>query len=335
LRLFVPTTCAAIDFASRGAISCKDSLMSTQSAASSTSTSSTHASIGDGAWRQRYVQCASTSGLHRIAYTEWGDPDNPRVLLCVHGLTRSGRDFDRVAAALCDEYRVVCPDVAGRGLSDWLADPNRYMVPQYVADMVTLIARLDVETVDWFGTSMGGLIGLGLAGLPGTPVRKLLLNDIGPHIEPVALARIGEYVGKPARFATLQEGSAHAAMLAEAFGPLTQEEWLEINTPLLRERDDGAWEFRYDPAIAVPFRNSSPDASAAGEAALWYSLQAIDSPVLVVRGAQSDLLSRETVAQMVDRGRAVSSVEIPGVGHAPAFLDAAQIDVARRFFVGA
>lgn len=286
------------------------------------------------AWRQRYVQCASPTGLHRIAYTEWGDPANPRVLVCVHGLTRSGRDFDRVAAALSDVYRVVCPDVAGRGLSDWLADPNRYFVPQYVADMVTLIARLDVETVDWFGTSMGGLIGLVLAGLPGSPVRKLLLNDVGPHIEPAALERIGSYVGQPARFATLQEGIEHAAALAESFGPLTQDEWREVNTPLLRERSDGAWEFRYDPAIAVPFGTSSPEASAAAEAALWHSLKAIASPVLVVRGAQSDLLSRETMARMVEHGQAASSIEISGVGHAPAFLDAAQIGIARRFFVG-
>ena len=284
--------------------------------------------------RQRYVQCASASGLHRVAYTEWGDPANPRVLVCVHGLTRSGRDFDRVAAALSDAYRVVCPDVAGRGLSDWLGNPNLYVVPQYVADMVTLIARLDVESVDWFGTSMGGLIGLGLAGLPNSPIRKLLLNDIGPHIEPASLERIGDYLGKPARFATKQEGIDHAAALAESFGPLTPQEWSEINTPLLREREDGAWEFRYDPRVAVPFAATSPEMSAAGEAALWGSLAATPGPVLVVRGAESDLLSRETVAQMVQRGRAVSSVEVAGVGHAPAFLDAAQIDIARRFFVG-
>ncbi|HLX01358.1 MAG TPA: alpha/beta hydrolase [Trinickia sp.] len=284
--------------------------------------------------RQRYVQCASASGLHRVAYTEWGDPANPRVLVCVHGLTRSGRDFDRVAAALSDVYRVVCPDVAGRGLSDWLGNPNQYVLPQYVADMVTLVARLDVESVDWFGTSMGGLIGLGLAGLANSPVRKLLLNDIGPHIEPASLERIGEYLGKPVRFATKQEGIDHAAALAESFGPLTPQQWSEINTPLLREREDGAWEFRYDPRVAVPFAATTPEMSAAGEAALWGSLAVIKGPVLVVRGAESDLLSRETVAQMVERGQAVSSVEIEGVGHAPAFLDDAQIGVARRFFVG-
>jgi pimeloyl-ACP methyl ester carboxylesterase len=297
--------------------------------------SSTSSGVSDrAAPRQRYVQCANPAGLHRIAYTEWGDSENPRVLVCVHGLTRSSRDFDRAAAALSDVYRVVCPDVAGRGLSDWLPDPMRYAIPQYVADMVTLIARLDVETVDWFGTSMGGLIGMSLAGLSGTPVRKLLLNDIGPHIEPAALERIGSYVGQPVRFATREEGIGHAALLAASFGPLTSDEWREINTPLLREREDGAWEFRYDPAIAVPFTATTPETGAAGEAMLWRLFEGIACPVLVVRGATSDLLSRETVAQMVERGQSVSSVEIEGAGHAPAFLDPGQIAIARRFFVG-
>lgn len=284
--------------------------------------------------RQRYVQCASAAGLHRMAYTEWGEPDNPRVLLCVHGLTRSGRDFDRVAAAFAGTYRVVCPDVVGRGLSSWLANPNLYGVPQYVADMVTLIARLDVETVDWFGTSMGGLIGLGLAGLRDTPIRKLLLNDVGPHLEPAAVQRIGDYLGKPARFETLQQGVDHAASLAQTFGPLTPDEWREINTPLLHEQD-GAWLFRYDPRIAQPFAATSEEASKLGEAALWRSLASFPGPVLVVRGEWSDLLSRETVAKMVELGRAVSSVEIAGVGHAPAFLAADQIELARQFFIGA
>jgi len=282
--------------------------------------------------RQRFVQCASPAGLHRIAYTEWGDPANPRVLLCVHGLTRSGRDFDKLAQAFARDYRVVCPDVVGRGLSDWLADPRYYGVPQYVADMVTLIARLNVETVDWFGTSMGGLIGMALGGLPNTPIRKMLLNDVGPHIEPIALQRIGDYLGKPARFASLDEGVRHAAALAASFGPLTDAEWTSITTPLLTERD-GAWGFRYDPGIATPFTSATDEQNAAGEAFLWRSLASIRTPVLVVRGETSDLLSRETVAQMVEKGQAVTSVEIPGAGHAPAFLAEDQIAVARGFFL--
>ncbi|MGH8779413.1 alpha/beta fold hydrolase [Paraburkholderia sp.] len=283
--------------------------------------------------RQRFVQCASASGLHRVAYTEWGDPANPRVLVCVHGLTRSGRDFDRVARSLAGVYRVVCPDIVGRGLSSWLVNPAGYAVPQYVADMVTLIARLDVETVDWFGTSMGGLIGMVLAGLPDSPIGKLLLNDVGPHVEPVALTRIGEYLGKPIRFDTLQAGIEHAALLAQSFGPLTPDEWREINTPLLHEQD-GAWQFRYDPRIAEPFTATTPEQVALGEAALWHAFEAAPGPVLAVRGAQSDLLSRDTLAAMVERGRAVSSVEIDGIGHAPAFLSPDQIGIATRFFVG-
>jgi pimeloyl-ACP methyl ester carboxylesterase len=283
--------------------------------------------------RQRYVQCASPAGLHRIAYTEWGAPDNPRVLVCVHGLTRSGRDFDRLAAALSPVYRVVCPDVAGRGLSSWLANPIYYGIPQYVGDMVTLIARLGVETVDWFGTSMGGLIGMAFAGLKDSPIRKMIVNDVGPHVEPVAIERIGNYLGQPVSFATQQEAIDHAALLAQSFGPLTPDEWREINTPLVHERD-GAWRFRYDPRIAEPFTQTTPELAALGEAALWQSFASTEGPVLVVRGERSDLLSRETVAKMIEKGRNVSSIEIPGVGHAPAFLSADQIDIAKRFFIG-
>jgi len=283
--------------------------------------------------RQHHVQCLSPSGLHRMAYTEWGDADNPRVLLCVHGLTRSGRDFDRMAAALSDTYRVVCPDVVGRGLSAWLVDPRGYGVAQYVADMVTLIARTGVATVDWFGTSMGGLIGMALAGLPDTPIGRMLLNDVGPHIEPEALARIGEYLGRDVSFPSLQAGIDQAALLAASFGPLTQEEWREINTPLLHEVD-GAWRFRYDPRIGEPFKGVTPEQNEQGEQFLWRALGAFKGPVLAVRGELSDLLSRETVKKMEASAQQLTGVEIAGVGHAPAFLAADQIEIARRFFAG-
>jgi enamine deaminase RidA (YjgF/YER057c/UK114 family) len=185
-----------------------------------------------------------------------------------------------------------------------------------------------VESVDWFGTSMGGLIGMAFAGLKDSPIRKMIVNDVGPHVEPVALERIGSYLGQPVSFATQQEVIDHAALLAQSFGPLTPEEWREINSPLVHERD-GAWRFRYDPRIAEPFTKTTPELTALGEAALWQSFAAIEGPVLVVRGEQSDLLSRETVAQMIEKGRNVSSVEIPGVGHAPAFLSADQIDILK------
>ncbi len=283
--------------------------------------------------RERFVQCASPVGLHPLAYTEWGDPANPRVLVCVHGLTRSGRDFDRLAAAFADRYRVICPDVAGRGRSGWLADPRLYGLLQYVADMVTLIARLDVERVDWFGTSMGGLIGMVLGGLPNTPIARMLLNDVGPRIEPDSLARIGEYLGKTTHFDTEQAGIDHLAALAASFGPLSADDWREINAPLLcRDAAGGNWRVRYDPRIAEPFRATTPEQIEAGEAVLWHSLEAFAGPLLVVRGAESDLLSAATLAEMTRRAQCATGVEIPGVGHAPAFLDPAQITIARRFF---
>ena len=288
--------------------------------------------------RLGFVQCISPAGLHRMAYHEWGDPANPRVLVCAHGLTRTGRDFDTVASALCGDYRVVCPDVAGRGRSEWLADANGYVVPQYVADMVTLIARLNVEKVDWFGTSMGGLIGMGLAGLPKSPVRKLLLNDVGPKLAPSAVERIGAYLGLPVRFKTFEEGLAYLQTISASFGRHTPEQWRELNAAILKpvQGTEGLeWGLHYDPQLAVPFRKSTPEAIAAGEAALWRSFEAIEGPVLVVRGAQSDLLLRETVAEMVARGKHVSSVEVPDVGHAPTFVDPAQIAIARQFFTGA
>ncbi|WP_179403597.1 alpha/beta fold hydrolase [Burkholderia guangdongensis] len=283
--------------------------------------------------RQRRVQCASPVGLHRIAYTEWGDAANPRVLVCVHGLTRSGRDFDRLAAALSDAYRVVCPDVVGRGQSDWLADPRLYGLPQYVADIVTLIARLDVETVDWFGTSMGGLIGLAFASLPGSPVRKMIVNDVGPRIEPGALARIGEYLGVQPRFSTEQEGIDYVTSLSLSFGALSADEWRQIGAPLVRALPDGGWTLRYDPRIAEPFNAMTPEQAEAGEAMLWRAVDAIDARMLVVRGEVSDLLSRDTAAEMVRRGKRVSLAEIAGVGHAPVFMNAEQIALARGFFV--
>ncbi|MGT2429325.1 alpha/beta fold hydrolase [Cupriavidus basilensis] len=288
--------------------------------------------------RLGFVQCISPAGLHRMAYHEWGDPTNPRVLMCVHGLTRTGRDFDTVAAALCGEYRVVCPDVVGRGRSGWLADPRRYVVPQYVSDMVTLIARLNVEQVDWFGTSMGGLIGMGLAGLPKTPVRKLLLNDVGPRITASAVERIGAYLGLPVRFKTFEEGLAYLQTISASFGRHTPEQWRELNGAILKpvQGVEGLeWGLHYDPAMALPFRETTPEQVTAGEVALWHMFEANQAPTLVVRGAQSDLLTRETVAEMVARGRDVSAVEVPDVGHAPTFIDPAQVAIAKQFFLGA
>lgn len=282
--------------------------------------------------RLHHVQCLGSRGLHRMAYWEWGDPANPRVLVCVHGLSRQGRDFDTLARDLAGTWRVVCPDVVGRGQSDRLADPMGYAIPAYVADMVTLVARLGVERVDWLGTSMGGLIGLGLASLPGSPVQKLVLNDVGPAIRPEALARIGTYLGQPAHWKTLDEAADALWQISQGFGPHTREQWLELTKPQLVPDGDG-FKPHYDPAIAVPFRAITPEIAAAGEAALWAGYDRLAIPVLLIRGAESDLLSAETAHAMTQRGPKARLVEFAGVGHAPMLVQPEQRQAVKDFLL--
>lgn len=278
------------------------------------------------------VQCLGARGLHRMAYAEWGDPANPRVLLCVHGLARQGRDFDTLAQALSDRYRVVCPDVVGRGRSSWLADPTGYQIPAYVADMVTLLARLNAQELHWVGTSMGGLIGLGLAALPDSPVKKLVLNDVGPAIEAVALQRIGTYLGQPMRWGSVEEAADYLWGISASFGPHSREQWLALTRPMLRPDGDG-FKLHYDPAIAVPFRSITPESARAGEALLWASYDALRCPTLLLRGADSDLLSRETAHAMTQRGPRAQLVEFEGVGHAPTLIAPEQISAVREFLL--
>jgi len=282
-------------------------------------------------YRQKYVQCISPTGLHRMAYTEWGDPANTRVVVCVHGLTRSGRDFDELAAALSGEFRVVCPDVAGRGLSDRLADASAYGVPQYVADMMVLIGRLDVEQVDWVGTSMGGLIGMTLASLPQAPIRRLVLNDVGPLLTADALRRIGDYVGLDPRWDSFEEALAYMKVICRPFGTLSEGQWERMTAHSVAARPDGSWGFRYDPRIAEPFRQGFTGQ----DIDLWPVYERIKCPTLVMRGALSDLLTAETWQAMGERGPKAARVQIDGVGHAPMFTDAGQIAPVRAFLGGA
>ena len=269
-----------------------------------------------------------------MAYTEWGDADNPRVLICVHGLTRLGRDFDRLARAMAPEYRVVCPDVVGRGRSDTLGDPAHYVIPQYVADMVTLIARLNVEHVDWVGTSMGGLIGIGLAGQIDSPIRRLVINDVGPRLDAAAVSRIGDYVGLPMSFTDVDQAVDYISTIAAPFGLTRREDWRELVEPGLI-RDGARWKFHYDPRIAVPFKASTPERTRADEAVLWSLYDNIRCPTLVIRGASSDLLSRDTLSEMAARGPKARTCEMPGVGHAPTLMLDNEIAIVREFLLGA
>jgi pimeloyl-ACP methyl ester carboxylesterase len=283
--------------------------------------------------RLNHVQCLGARGLRRMAYWEWGDAANPRVLVCAHGLARQARDFDTLARALGDSYRVVCPDVVGRGQSDWLSDPSGYTIPAYVADMVTLLARLDAQTVHWVGTSMGGLIGLGLASLPQTPIAKLVLNDVGPTIQFEALVRIGNYLGQPLRWNTLDEAADYLQTISASFGPHTREQWLALTRPMLKPDGDG-FKLHYDPAIALPFKAITPEMAAAGEAMTWAAFDAIRCPTLVLRGADSDLLSHATATAMTQRGPKARLVEFARVGHAPTLVADDQIAVVREFLLG-
>lgn len=306
-----------------------------------------------------YVQCpgagapaqpaiASQAGApaqHRMAYWEWnatGNPAHPHVVVCVHGLSRQGRDFDTLARELSQHARVVCPDVVGRGRSDWLADPMGYQIPQYAADMLALIAQLHqqapIATLDWVGTSMGGLIGMGVAGQPGlplpVPVRRLVLNDVGPVIQWQALQRIGLYLGQVAQFESLQQAADAMWAISTSFGPHTPEQWLELSRAMVRSVPQGGFTLHYDPAIAVPFKALTQGAAAAGEAALWQLYDHITARTLLLRGAQSDLLSRETAQAMAERGPRARCVEFEGVGHAPTLVAADQVAAVTGFLLG-
>lgn len=274
---------------------------------------------------ERSVLCLGARGFHRMAYTEWGDPANPRVAVCVHGLTRQGRDFDALAAALAGRWRVICPDVVGRGRSDWLADGAGYSNTQYAADMATLIARLGVEAVDWIGTSMGGLIGMMLAAQPGAPIRRLVVNDVGPFIPWVGLQFIAAYLSVVPQFRDVAEAENHLRTVHAPFGPLTDDQWRHLTVHSVRPDGDGGWRLHYDPKIVDNFRLVT------GHIDLWPTWEQIRCPVLVLRGAESNLLLHATATEMTRRGPTTTLVEFPGVGHAPALMDPYQIETVREW----
>jgi len=275
----------------------------------------------------RTLSLASLSphGFHRVVYYEWGDPSNDRVVVCVHGLSRNGRDFDVLGEALADTHRVIAVDMPGRGASQWLPDANDYVFPTYLTTLTALVARSNAQRVAWVGTSMGALLGMIAAAQPGTPVSRLVVNDAGPTLEPAALARIAQYFGADPRFASYAELDAYVRNISAPFGPLTDAQWEHVVRTNARQHADGSWGVGYDPAIAVPFRalSAPPD--------LWPQWDAIRCPTLVLRGAQSDLLSHATAMAMAARGPRARVAEIPGVGHAPMLLAADQVATVVEF----
>jgi pimeloyl-ACP methyl ester carboxylesterase len=278
--------------------------------------------------RRLHLASLSPHGFHRVVYHEWGEPENDRVVICVHGIGRNGRDFDVLGEALAPTHRVLAVDMPGRGESDWLADANDYVFPTYLTVLTALIARSGAESVAWVGTSMGGLLGITIAAMPKSPIARLVVNDVGPAIEAAALTRIASYFGMDPSFPSYEAVAAYVRTISAPFGPLTDAQWEHMIRSNVRQRPDGTWGMGYDPAIAVPFR------AAPAPPNLWPLWDSIRCPTLLLRGAESDLLSAATAAEMCARGPKPALVEVPNVGHAPMLLTPDQIEPVARFLAG-
>ena len=277
--------------------------------------------------REHSFNSLGPGGFHRVHYYEWGEADNPRVVICVHGLTRNGRDFDALAENLSDQFRVICPDVIGRGKSAWLNAKEHYGYPQYCADMTALIARSGAHSVDWVGTSMGGIIGMLMASHEGTPIHRMVINDVGAFIPKAALERIKAYVGKHVRFDSFEEAETYVRFVSAGFGPLTDAQWRHLTETSVIEHDQGGYRLKYDPSLSHAFEGPVVDVD------LWHVWETLTCPTLLIRGGDSDLLLEQTVEEMKRRGPAVSVVEFPGVGHAPMLMDDRQIAPVREFLL--
>ena len=267
-----------------------------------------------------HFKSLSAHGFHRVVYRQWGDPENAHVVVCAHGLTRNGRDFDTLAAAMCGRYRVICPDMPGRGESEWLREPGDYGFPTYLTAVTALLAHARADRVAWVGTSMGGLLGMVIAAQPESPIVRLVVNDVGPTIEPAALGRIGMYVGLDPAFESFEQLEKHIRDVSAPFGRLTDDQWHALSKSTARQDSSGRWRLKYDPGIAVPFR-----ATAGQISDLWPLWDAISCPTLLLRGAQSDLLSAATAESMRIRGPRPRVVEFPAVGHAPMLMSEEQM----------
>lgn len=283
-----------------------------------------------GAMRSKSVLCLGARRFHRMHYCDWGDPGNPRVLVCVHGLTRNGRDFDFLARALAHEFRVVCPDIVGRGRSDWLEAKADYGYAQYLADLNALMAGIvagEDKDLYWLGTSMGALLGILIAALPGNPIRKMIVNDAGTLIPKAALERIGRYVGKDPRFDSLDALEAHVRHVSAPFGALTDDQWRHLTVHGAKQHQDGSWGHSYDPAIGQPLQGELQDLDFSQ---FW---DAVRCPTLLLRGKQSDVLLRTTAEAMTRSGPKAKLVEFDAVGHAPMLMCDEHVSVVREFLL--
>lgn len=267
---------------------------------------------------------------HMLRWTEWGAPDNPRVVICAHGLSRNGRDFDFLARRLAESYRVICPDYPGRGASDWFDDPAHYHNLQYLDDTLRLVECLSFDTLDWVGTSMGGLIGMGLASRPDNPLRRMVINDVGPFIPGEALALIGEYLGTHPRFQDLRAAEEYFRLVYASFGPLDDHHYDHFVRHGVRPHPDGdGYVLELDPAVIDQFVAMPTD-----DLPLWEYWDPIEIPTLVLRGEKSGLLPRAVVTEMLARHSGAETVEIPDCAHAPSLMTDDQIDLVEGWLNG-
>jgi pimeloyl-ACP methyl ester carboxylesterase len=291
-----------------------------------------------------FVQCPDAQGTHRMAYWSWGHSAASHVVMCVHGLTRQGRDFDVLAQALVEAARatnlppikVICPDVVGRGKSDWLEDPTGYQFARYAGDMAVLVQTLNaqhpIQRLDWVGTSMGGVIGMLMAVQKGdVPVNRLVLNDIGPPVSWKSILNMKNYVGEVGKFQSVQEAADALWQIFKSFGPHTPAQWLALSQNMVRRLDDGSYCIHYDPQLRVPIRAITEEQALAGEASLWQIYDLIDIPTLLIRGAESELLSTASAEEMSRRGPRAKVVSLKGVGHAPPLMQPNQTALVTQF----
>jgi pimeloyl-ACP methyl ester carboxylesterase len=284
--------------------------------------------------KQNYYLGMSPQGFHDLAYTEWGTwSDQFPTIICVHGLTRNGRDFDELAFYLSNKGRyVLCPDVVGRGESSWFTNPTHYNFNQYVSDMNTLIARAHTHHVDWIGTSMGGLIGMMMAALPNTPIRRLVINDIGPQVPIAGLKRLAQYAGKEPVFKTFDEAKAYCKIHYADFGVLSEEQWEQFTEHSIKLRAPNLYTFKMDPGIRHAKSPSQwlndfvhhPIKALEGvlyDVDLWAIWKQVRCPVLVIHGTHSDLLTPEIITKMQRTHPQVEVYEVENAGHAPALLE--------------
>lgn len=274
--------------------------------------------------RLREFLAYAPNEFHRVAYAEWGDPDSAHIIVCVHGLSRQGRDFDALASALAElGYRVICPDLVGRGRSGRLRSAEQYGMLQYCADMAALIAHLGTNRLDWIGTSLGGLIGMMLAAAEGTPIRRFVINDIGPFLPWAPVRAIADRLrAAPRRHADLEQAEARLRTAYAEFGSLTDAQWRHLAEHSFLPDDEGGWRPHYDPGISRQF-----EPGRVYNVNLWRYWDAIRCPTLLLRGADSTLLLPKTAEEMTRRGPRANRIDIEGCGHAPALLDEAQIRI--------